>query len=345
VRAGIVTAPRRFELVDFARPEPKPGTAVVDVALCGICGTDLHGFLGPDPYNPSICGHELTGTIAAVGESVTHVREGDRVIAGIAPPCGRCDPCRAGQADRCLTAFLGMVGRDALAPPHGGFAPQVAYDASRLIPVTGGLTDAQAAMIEPTTVALHATHRTPVPLGAVVVVQGCGPIGLLTLQCAKADGAGRLIAVEPNEHRRALALELGADEAVTPEEAPAVLGDGADLVFECAGAPPTLQAAVDLVRSGGTVNLVGLASGEAAVRPGVWLVKEVAVVASLGYLHHEFAQAMDLVADGRIRLEPLHDSTVALDELPAAIERLADDPSSAVKVLVDPRREREEPAG
>jgi (R,R)-butanediol dehydrogenase / meso-butanediol dehydrogenase / diacetyl reductase len=338
MKAGLVTGQRRFELVEFPTPTPQPGTAVVDVALCGICGTDLHGFLSAEPYNPAICGHELSGTVTAVGEGVRNVREGDRVVAGSAAACGGCDPCRAGQPEWCFTSFMGFVGRDALAPPHGAFAPQVAYAAERLIPVLEGLTDEQAAIVEPATVALHAVHRTSVRLGDTVVVQGCGPIGLLTLQYAKANGAGRLVAVEPNDHRRALALDVGADEAVTPGEALAAVGPGADLVFECAGIPATIQTAVDLVRRGGTVNMVGFTADTAAIQPAQWLVKEVTVVGSLGYLHHEFAESMALIADGRVNVDTLHDATVVLDDLPAAIERLADDPSSAVKVLVDPRR-------
>jgi (R,R)-butanediol dehydrogenase/meso-butanediol dehydrogenase/diacetyl reductase len=337
MKAGLVTGQRRFELIDFPEPTPQAGTAVVEVALCGICGTDLHGFLSAEPYNPAICGHELSGTVVAVGDGVRGVAEGDRVIAGAAAACGHCEPCRAGQPAWCLTSFLGFVGRDALAPPHGGFASHVAYDASRLIAVHAALTDEQAAIVEPATVALHAVHRSPVRLGDTVVVQGCGPIGLLTLQCAKANGAGRLIAVEPNEHRRALARRLGADEALAPAEAADVVGAGADHVFECAGVPATIQSAVDLTRRGGTVNLVGFTAEAAPIQPAQWLVKEVTVLASLGYLHHEFAESMALIADGRVQVDPLHDATVALEALPAAIERLADDPSSAVKVLVDPR--------
>ena len=337
MKAGLVTGQRRFELVDMPEPEPRPGLAVVEVALCGICGTDLHGFLSADPYNPAICGHELSGVVVAVGDGVGNVAEGDHVLAGIAPACGRCDPCRAGNTEFCLTAFLGMVGRDPLAPPHGGFAPHLALDATRLIRVTEGLTEAQAAMIEPTTVALHAVHRTGMRLGATVVVQGCGPIGLLTLQCARANGAGRLIAVEPNAGRRAIALELGADLAVTPSEALEAVGGGADLVYECAGLAATIQAAADLARRGGTVNLVGYTTDAATINAAMWMVKQLTVVGSLGYLHEEFAEAMALVLDGRIRLGPLHDATVPLDDLPGAIERLADDPSSALKVLVDPR--------
>ena len=337
MRAGLVTGQRRFELVEVPEPEARPGTAVVEVGLCGICGTDVHGFLSDQPYNPAICGHEFSGVVAAVGAEVGHLHEGDRVLAGIAPACGRCAPCRAGHAAWCEAAFLGMVGRDALAPTHGAFAPRIAMGAARLVPVAAGLTDEQAAIVEPATVALHAVRRTPPRLGDVVAVQGCGPIGLLTLQCAKAAGAGRVVAIEPDPARRELALLLGADVVVGPDEAIDALGGGADLVLECAGVPATVQRAVELVRRGGTVNLVGLASGTAAIAPGVWLVKEVTVVASLGYLHHEFAECMDLIADGRVRVTPLHDRTVGLTELPAAIERLADDPSSAVKVLVDPR--------
>lgn len=338
MRAGIVTAPRRFELVEFDDPTPAPGAAVVEVHLCGICGTDLHGYLGPEPYNPAICGHELVGTVAALGEGVRSLEEGQRVIAGIAPPCGCCVECRAGRATWCTTAFLGMIGRDPLAPPHGGFAPRVAYDASRLISVPEALSDDEAALIEPATVAYHALARTPPRPSDVVLVQGCGPIGLLVVQCARAFGAGTVVAVEPHAPRRRLATALGADEALTPDQARQRFGrSGADLVLECAGVPAAVQAAVDLTRRGGVVNLVGVASGAATIQPGAWLVKEVTITSSLGYLHHEFTATMGLVASGRLDVGALTERTIVLDELPSTIAELADNPSAAVKVLVDPR--------
>lgn len=335
--AGLVTAPRRFELVEMPEPAAAPGLAVVAIARCGICGTDLHGFLGPAPYNPAICGHEWVGTVTDVGNGVTGVSAGDRVVAAVAPACGSCAECLAGRPAYCLPAFLGMIGRDALAPPHGGFAPRIAIDARRLVRITAAMTDDQAAVVEPTTVALHAVGRTPPRDGEIVVVQGCGPIGLLTLQCARAVGAAHVVAVEPSPLRRELALAVGAAEALTPDEAEDRFArSGADLVFECAGVAATIQQAVGLVRRGGRVNLVGLASGTATISPHAWLTKEVTATASLGYLHHEFAATIDLIIDGAVRIEPLHDRTVSLADLPAAIEALADDPSSAVKVLVDP---------
>jgi (R,R)-butanediol dehydrogenase/meso-butanediol dehydrogenase/diacetyl reductase len=337
MKAGLVTGHRKFELVEMPDPTPTEGKAVVHVDMCGICGTDLHGFLSSDPYNPAICGHEFSGTVAAIGKNVSNVHEGDRVVVGIAPACGRCSECLSGRAAACLSAFMGMIGRDPLAPPHGGFAQQVALDARRLVPTHPGLTPAQASIVEPATVAYHAVMRTQPNPGDVVLVQGCGPIGLLALQVAKSAGAGHIVAVEPNELRRKMAVDVGAHEAITPEQARERFSKSpVDLVLECAGIPPTIQSAVDFVRRNGTVNLVGLASGNATISPHAWLIKEVTVVASLGYQFHEFKEVMDLVADGRVDVDALHDKTVSLAELPEAIELLADDPSSAVKVLVDP---------
>jgi (R,R)-butanediol dehydrogenase / meso-butanediol dehydrogenase / diacetyl reductase len=335
MKAGLITGHRTFAMVDVPDPEARPGCAVVDVTLCGICGTDLHGYIGHDPYNPAICGHEWVGVVREVGEGVRNVSVGQRVVAGVAAACGRCGPCRGGHSAYCQTSFMGMIGRDALAPPHGGFAPAISLDATRLLVVPDGLSDVEAAIVEPTTVALHALGRTPVPHGGTVIVQGCGPIGLLTLQLVRHAGPGRLIAIDPVAHRRELALSLGADEAVHPDDAASVAG--ADLVFECAGVPATVQSAVTLVRRGGTVNMVGLASGQAMITPHTWLISEVTVAASLGYRYDEFATVMNLIARRSIDVAALHDSTVKLADAPAAFASLAADPTSATKVLIDPR--------
>jgi (R,R)-butanediol dehydrogenase / meso-butanediol dehydrogenase / diacetyl reductase len=334
MKAGLVTGQRVFELVDVPDPEARPGCAVVDVTLCGICGTDLHGYLSADPYNPAICGHEWVGVVREVGDGVTNVQAGERVVAGVAPPCGRCGTCRAGRTPYCESSFLGMIGRDRLAPPHGGFAPAISLDARRLLPVPDDLSDIEAAIVEPTTVALHALGRTPVPHAGSVIVQGCGPIGLLCLQLARHAGAGRIIAIDPVAGRRELAVHLGADEAIHPDDAASAAG--ADLVLECAGIPATVQSAVGLVRRGGVVNIVGLASGTATIAPGAWLINEVTAVASLGYRFDEFATVMSLIARKSIDVVALHDRTVPLTDSPTAFAELAADPTSATKVLIAP---------
>ena len=341
--AALITGRNRLEMVEFPDPTPADKGVVVDVALCGICGTDIHAYQSGQPYNPAICGHEWTGTVSAVGREVKNLSEGERVVVAIAPSCGKCPACRAGQADRCLVSFMSALGRDPLAPPHGGFASRIAVAAERVVRANPALSDEQAAQVEPTTVAFHAVRKSGLRLGDVAVVQGAGPIGLGTMQWVRAAGAGVVVVIEPNAQRRALASELGAHHAVEPGQAADALvkelthGLGADIVYECVGRPFAVQSAVDLARRGGAMCLIGLADENASIVPATWLIKEIAVTSALAYTNEEFDMAMGMIADGRFRTEPLHSSTVGLDGLDAALADLASGTSLQTKVLVDPR--------
>lgn len=340
--AALITGQHRVELQEFPDPAPADRGVVVDIALCGICGTDVHAYQSGQPYNPAICGHEWCGTVSAVGRDVTSLSEGDRVVVAVAPACGQCPPCRAGQSDRCLVTFMSALGRDPLAPPHGGFASRIAVAAERVVRTHAGLTDEQAAQVEPTTVAFHAVRRSGLRLGDVAVVQGAGPIGLGTMQWVRAAGAGVVVVIEPNEQRRALAVDLGAHHAVAPgREADALVkelthGLGADVVYECVGRPFAVQSAVDLARRGGSMCLIGLPDGDAPISPASWLIKEISVTSALAYTYDEFDLAMGMIADGRFRTEPMHSSTVGLDLLDATLADLASGHSAHTKVLVDP---------
>lgn len=342
MHAALITGANTVELREFPDPTPAAEGVVVDIAFCGICGTDVHAYQSGNPYNPAICGHEWSGTVSAVGAEVASLGEGDRVVVAVAPCCGRCTACRRGQTDRCQVTFMSVLGRDPLAPPHGGFAPRIAVAAQRVVRTDPALSDAQAAQVEPTTVAFHAVRTSALRLGDIAVIQGAGPIGLGTMQWVRAAGAGQVIVVEPNEQRRALALELGAHVAVGPgEEADQAIrerthGLGADIVYECVGRPFAVQSAVDLARRGGAMCLIGLAESDASISPGAWLVKEIAVTSSLAYLHEEFEMAMGMMADGRVRVDPMHTNTVDLVGFEAALADLASGTSEQTKVLVEP---------
>ena len=348
MHAALITGKGEVTLSEFPEPEPAPTGVVVDIELCGICGTDIHAFQSGQPYNPAICGHEWTGVLTAVGDDVSslagptaELSEGDRVVVAVPPACGSCDACRAGQATKCLAAFMVAVGRDQLAPPHGGFAPKIGVGANRVVKVHPGLSVAQAAQVEPATVAFHAVRQTQPRLGDVTVVQGAGPIGLTTLQWVGAAGAGEVIVVEPNDSRRAAAAALGATITTTPDEASAVIADhssglGADVVYECVGRPETIQGAVDLARRGGVVSMIGLADQAASINPSAWLVKEIVLQASLAYSHEEFDMAMKMIAAGRVDLDAMHSRTVGLTDLGQALEDLGGGVGNDLKVLVDP---------
>lgn len=342
--AGLITGKGLFDLREFAHPTPADEGVVVDIAYCGICGTDVHAFISGEPYHPAICGHEWVGIISATGAQVRRLSEGDRVVVAVAPPCGRCPSCSKGQPRYCSSTFMSALGRDALAPPHGGFASQLAVAADRVVVCHPSLSDEEAAQVEPATVAFHAVRQSRLELGDIAVIQGAGPIGLATLQWVRAAGAGAIIVVEPNASRRQLAEKLGAHHTVEPGKSTEELvreltkGLGADIVYECVGQARTIQTAVDLTRRGGSMCLIGLANGKAEINPATWLIKEITVTAALAYVREEFDLVMSMMADGRYQTAPMHSATVGLHDLATMMEELASGHSSQIKVLVDPRR-------
>ena len=341
MRAAVITGQGSIELREVPEPVPAPGGVVVDVALCGICGTDVHAYAHGGPYPATLCGHEWSGTVSAVAADVRSVAEGDRVSVAILPACGACTECRAGLTDWCSTSTMSLV-RDAAGSPHGAFAPRIAASADRIVVVPDTLDDATAAMVEPATVAFHGVRHAGIRLGDTVVVQGAGPIGAFALQWARVCGAATVIVVEPTPARAALARALGAD-VVVDAGAPAAAevterthGLGADVVVECAGIPATIQSAVELARRGGRVAVIGLSDLPATIQPGTWLMKEVTVRGSIAYVRREFDPCIAMLASGRISAAPIHTSTVALDAIGGAFDLLAAGAGSETKILVRP---------
>lgn len=341
MRAGLITGAGTVDLVEVEDVPPGAGCVTVDITLCGICGTEVGSFRTGTLHSPSVCGHEWVGAVSAVGAGVTDELLGQRVVIGVCAPCGHCPECRVGHAEHCRTANLMARGRDPLAPAHGGFASRITVAHDRVIPADPRLSDVQAAMVEPAAVAFHGIRRSRIRPGELVVVLGAGPIGLLAMQYARAAGAGRVIVVEPSPGRRALAVELGADEAVDPHEAPercrSASGDvGADVVVEASGVPALLQGAIDLACAGGTVTLLSYLASPSEVNGARLMAREVRVVGANAYTRADFPRVMGMIADGRVRVEPLHTRTVGLDGLPQALADLAAGTGDDVKILVRP---------
>ena len=338
-----VTGPRELREESETLTAPAPGRVFVDITYTGICGTDVHGYTDGHMLPPAVFGHEWTGTVSAVGEGVTGVSVGQRVIGAVGPACGTCSQCVAGHTGQCDTVFAEANGVDAEAPPHGAFASMVDVSQRRVIAVPDEVSDVEAALVEPAAVTFHAVRRTAAPVGALVVVQGAGPIGLLTAQHARNAGAGRVIVSEPSAARREVAAGLGFDEVVEPSQLRAAVdaatdGRGADVFYECAGVASLLQSSAEFVRRGGTLALLGFPLTESTVSYGDWQQRELRVVSSLAYNHEDFVGAIRAIASGRLDVTPLHTGTVNLSELKDVLEEFDSGQSTHAKVLVTPGR-------
>jgi 2-desacetyl-2-hydroxyethyl bacteriochlorophyllide A dehydrogenase len=335
-------------------PDPVPGDqdVVVEVGLCGICGSDLHLYDSAMAADGIVMGHEFGGTIVAAGKGVRGWETGDRVVGAPLKPCMNCPFCLKGEYDLCYQHHR-LDARKAGTQPaagaslgSGGYAPFAKIAAARLLRVPDGLDDRQAASIEPAAVGVHAARLSGVRLGDRVAVLGAGPIGLFSLQCALAAGAGRVVVAEPTPGRAALATKLGADAVFNPRESANLgaqfadlLGGPPDVVFDAAGVPATLQQAVDVVRPGGSVMMVGVSFDAAPIRPSTWVTKRVTVRAAFAYSRADYETTIAMLERGTLRTEGVITSVVPSSETHLAFDRLLG-PNADVKVLVDPSSAR-----
>lgn len=255
-----------LSLVEVPVPKIGPGEVLIRVAAAGICGTDAHiyqwdtwaqGRIKP----PLILGHEFAGRIAEVGSAVTGYAKGDRVSAEGHLACGFCALCRTGQAHICPT--MKIIGVDV----DGAFAEYAKMPATNLWRIDDDIPDEVAAIHDPLGNAFHTALVSPIT-GMTVLVLGCGPIGLFACGIAKSSGAVRVIASDLNDARLELARRMGAHVCVNAgrEDLAAIVrreteGLGVDVVFEVSGAPSAIRQALQVVRNGGDVRLLGLPNG------------------------------------------------------------------------------------
>lgn len=318
----------------------------VGIRLCGICGTDLSPYRTGFLHSPAVCGYEWVGYITQVGAVVTEIALGDRVVIAVRPPCGQCTECLVDLKDRCAAVLAMARGRDALAPRHGGFASSIVVEATRDLRVPASLTDEEAALIEPTAVAVHGVRQARIAPGDIGVIQGGGAIGLLAMQCARVAGAAHVGIIESAKMRRDIARELGANSVIDPLPHTAGVQDhlseltngiGPDVVVECAGLPVLLQRAVDLVRPAGKGLLLSYIGVQTTIQTATWLSKEVTVKGAVGYTHDDFHQAIKFVSGKRIELTRLHTGTLPLADIAEGFARLSAHSAGHINLLVDPR--------
>jgi L-iditol 2-dehydrogenase len=326
-------------------PAPVVGLdeVLVRVEACGICGSDVHGYDGGSGRRipPIVMGHEAAGVVASVGDEVKGFVAGDRVTFDSTVYCGHCDFCLRGEVNLCdnrqvVGVSCGDYRRE------GAFAEYVRVPQHILYKLPDSLSFAEAAMLEAVSVALHAVRITGPCEGNTALVIGAGMIGLLTLQAAKAAGYQRVMITDVDETRLALASRIGADAALLASGAELIsavmekTGDrGVDVVFEAVGRNETIAAAIDAVRKGGTVTLIGNITPQIQLPLQKVVSREIRLQGSAASAG-EYPQAIGLMTSGRIDVKPLITAVAPLEDGPQWFARLHAREPNLMKVVLAP---------
>ncbi len=343
MKALVLTEYNRFEFKEMPRPAIGDDEVLIRVKACGICGSDVHGADGSTGRRqpPIIMGHEAAGVIAETGKDVADWSKGDRVTFNSTVYCGECSFCRAAQVNLCDNRRVLGVSCDDYSQ-HGAFAEYVAVPRHILYRLPDAVSFAQAAMVEPVSIALHAVGRTDVSPDDTAVVIGTGMIGLFIVQSLRATGCGRIVAVDIDQHRLDMACTFGADIALRSDlcDVPSEIlrhtdGLGADVAFEAVGINETVAAAVASVRKGGTVVLVGNVSPAVGLPLQAVVTRQISIHGSCASCG-EYPQCLDMIARGAIDVDSLISAKAPLSDGASWFKRLYDREKKLMKVILIP---------
>ena len=341
MRALLLPEYKRLEIADVPTPEPGRDEVLIRVAACGICGSDSHGYDGSSGRRipPLIMGHEAAGVIARTGAAVTGFGEGDRVTFDSTVYCGECRFCRRRLMNLCdRREVVGVSTPDFRR--HGAFAEYVVVPARILYKLPDELPFAHAAMLEAASVALHAAVLSKSGAPGTALVIGAGMIGILTLQALRAEGFSPVFVSDIDDSRLRLAAELGAAATfhasgteLVALVAKATSGEMADVAVEAVGRNETVGAAVDCVRKGGTVTLVGNITPEVTLPLQKVVTRQLRLQGSAASCG-EYTRAIELFVSGGIQVAPLITAVAPLEEGPRWFERLYAHEPNLMKVVL-----------
>ncbi len=334
---------RHLEIADLPQPTPGPGEVLVRVAACGICGSDVHGYDGSSGRRipPIVMGHEAAGTVAAIGSGVAGLSEGDRVTFDSTISCGECRFCLRGQINLCdRRQVLGVSCSDYRCA--GAFAEYVLVPRRIVYKLPDSLSFTDAAMLEAVAVAMHAVSLSKVSSDDTALVVGAGMIGLLTVQALRAAGCTRILIADVDESRLKLADKVGATATLHASGDDLVAevlrlsnGLGADLAIEAVGIDATVRTAVECVRKGGAVTLVGNIASEVTLPLQKVVTRQIRLQGSCASAG-EYPQAIDLMASGAIQVKTLITAVAPLEEGPQWFERLHSREPNLMKIILTP---------
>jgi L-iditol 2-dehydrogenase len=343
MKALLLSQYNQLDIADLPAPVPGAEEILVRVAACGICGSDVHGYDGTSGRRipPIVMGHEAAGVVATAGAGVIRFKAGDRVTFDSTVYCGECEFCRQGEINLCNNRqVIGVSCGDYRRA--GAFAEYVVVPQRIAYHLPDALEFQQAAMLEAVSVALHAVRISEMKGGETALVIGAGMIGLLTLQAARAGGAATVLVADIDETRLQRAKSIGADDTLllsggelVKEVLRRTQGRGVDLVLEAVGREETIAASIASVRKGGTVTLIGNISPEVKIPLQVVVSRQIRLQGSCASAG-EYPQAMELMASGKIKVQPLITAVAPLSDGPEWFARLHAGEPNLMKVVLDP---------
>ncbi|MCL2000306.1 MAG: alcohol dehydrogenase catalytic domain-containing protein [Planctomycetes bacterium] len=336
----VYHGPEQLSYEEVADISPGSGEVKIRVKAVGICGSDLHGYLGITGRRipPVIMGHEFSGIVEEVGSGVTGFRPGDRVAPFPVIFCGRCGPCKRGDVHLCEKRRLFGVLTE-----NGAMADFICAPANGCFRLEDKVSFETGSLMEPLAVSYRAVGRISRGQieGANVFLVGAGTIGLLTLACAKLLNPARIIVSDLSDIRLEIAKCLGATHVVNPAKASAVEevkrltgGAGADVAFEAVGATPTVQQAMGGLRQGGTAVWIGNNKPMIEINMQEIVTRELAVFGTYLYNFADFTKAVELLNSGTIEAGPIVSKTAPMREGAAMFAKMAKDPGDLIKVVL-----------
>ena len=332
MKAVVIHAARDLRVEEREVESLCAGQVEVAIEAGGICGSDLHyynhgGFGTVRVREPMILGHEVAGTVKALGEGVSGLAVGDRVAVSPSRPCSHCEYCLKGQQNHCLNMrFYGS----AMPMPHiqGAFRQRLVAEAWQCHKVADGVSINEAAMAEPFAVTLHGLNRAGSLADKRVLVTGCGPIGALTIIAARAHGAREIVATDVMDAVLQKALDVGADRVINVAENPEELsaysaGKGYfDVQFEASGNEQAVRSGLEVLRPRSPVVQLGL-GGEVSIPQNLVVAKEIEMKGTFRF-HEEFGLAVDFIGKRRVDLKPLLTGIFRLEDALEAFETAGD---------------------
>lgn len=342
MKALLLTKYRSLEIAELPVPVPGSDEVLIRVAACGICGSDVHGYDGSSGRRipPLVMGHEAAGVVESLGADVKNFSEGDRVTFDSTIYCGSCVYCVRGEINLCDNRqVLGVSCGDYRRA--GAFAEFVIVPARIVYRLPDGLSFEESAMLEAVSVAVHAVSLIPIAPNSSALVIGAGTIGLLALQALRAAGCSRVFISDVDPTRLKLAQELGATATFPagPELKQHISemtnGTGLDTVVEAVGINATVTAAIDSVRKGGHVVLVGNVTPEVTLPLQKVVTRQIRLQGSCASAG-EYPRAIELMSSGAIRVKPLISAIAPLEDGPQWFERLYAREPNLMKVVLAP---------